>query len=74
MSSGGVFEVEWGDQLIYSKKRTGRFPEQGEVLKVVFGLEQGLSLTEAQQEAARNITPPASFLDWLNSKFVRRQS
>ena len=29
--SGGVFEVMVGDELIYSKKATGRFPEAGEV-------------------------------------------
>ena len=28
---GGVFEVMVGDELIYSKKETGRFPEPGEV-------------------------------------------
>ena len=30
-SSGGVFEVALGDDLVFSKKRTGRFPEAGEV-------------------------------------------
>ena len=30
-SSGGVFEVKWGDELLFSKKKTGRFPEPGEV-------------------------------------------
>ena len=27
----GVFEVRRGDDLVYSKKATGRFPEPGEV-------------------------------------------
>jgi len=27
----GVFEVRLGDELIYSKSDTGRFPEGGEV-------------------------------------------
>ena len=27
----GVFEVMLGDQLVYSKRATGRFPEPGEV-------------------------------------------
>jgi selT/selW/selH-like putative selenoprotein len=30
-SSGGVFEVRFGRRLIFSKKRTNRFPEEGEV-------------------------------------------
>ncbi len=29
--SDGVFEVVVDDQLVYSKKATGRFPEAGEV-------------------------------------------
>jgi len=27
----GVFEVELDGQIVYSKKKTGRFPEPGEV-------------------------------------------
>jgi len=34
-SSGGRFEVTVNDQLIYSKLRTGRHAEQGEVLGLV---------------------------------------
>ena len=30
-SSGGVFEVTLDGELLFSKKETGRFPEQGEV-------------------------------------------
>ena len=30
-SSGGVFEVSIGDELIFSKKKEGRFPEPSEV-------------------------------------------
>jgi selT/selW/selH-like putative selenoprotein len=30
-SSGGVFEVTADNQLIFSKKKTGRFPMPGEV-------------------------------------------
>jgi selT/selW/selH-like putative selenoprotein len=29
--AGGVFDVVVGDDLIFSKKRTGRFPQPGEV-------------------------------------------
>jgi selenoprotein W-related protein len=28
---GGVFEISVGDELIFSKKQSGRFPEPGEV-------------------------------------------
>ncbi len=31
-SSGGVFEVTAGGRMIFSKKKTGRRPEPGEVL------------------------------------------
>ena len=30
-SSGGVFEVKFNDELIFSKKELGRFPEKDEV-------------------------------------------
>lgn len=74
VSSGGVFEIEYDGKLIYSKKKTGRFPEPGEVLKVVFGLEQGLSLEDAQQEAGKNAAPLPSFVEWLSAKFTRRKA
>ena len=32
-SSGGVFEVVAGERTIFSKKKLGRRPEPGEVLK-----------------------------------------
>jgi selenoprotein W-related protein len=34
-SRGGVFEVVLGDELIYSKKKTGRHAEHDEILKEV---------------------------------------
>jgi selenoprotein W-related protein len=37
-STGGVFEVMLGDQLIFSKKREGRFPEEDEILSRVEAL------------------------------------
>ena len=33
--SGGVFEVTANGALIYSKKETGRFPEEGKILKSI---------------------------------------
>ena len=35
--SGGIFDVEADDKMIYSKHETGRFPENDEVLS---GLDQ----------------------------------
>jgi selT/selW/selH-like putative selenoprotein len=32
-SRGGVFEVTYGDQLIFSKKQEKRFPEHDEVIQ-----------------------------------------
>jgi len=34
-SAGGVFEVEHGGKLVFSKKKVGRFPDPGEVLKLM---------------------------------------
>ena len=32
---GGVFEVTWGNQVLFSKKKMGRFPRTGEVEGIV---------------------------------------
>jgi selenoprotein W-related protein len=34
---GGVFEVRNGEELIFSKKQLGRFPEPGEVVDLLSG-------------------------------------
>lgn len=34
-SSGGVFEVMVGGELIFSKKELDRFPEEGEISRLV---------------------------------------
>lgn len=34
-SSGGVFEIKFGDELIFSKKELGRFPEDNEVENII---------------------------------------
>lgn len=71
-SSGGVFEVEFKGQLIFSKKALGRFPEDGEVLRILANLDQGMTLPEAQSEAAKGIPNPPSFMDWLSGFLSRK--
>lgn len=34
-SSGGIFEVEYYGELIFSKKEVGRFPDIGEIQKII---------------------------------------
>lgn len=34
-SDGGKYEISVGDQLVYSKLKTGRHAEEGEVLELV---------------------------------------
>ncbi|MCY4454370.1 MAG: Rdx family protein [Immundisolibacterales bacterium] len=36
-SGGGVFEVTVDDELVFSKKALGRFPEQGELRGLATG-------------------------------------
>jgi selT/selW/selH-like putative selenoprotein len=38
---GGVFDVTADGVLIYSKHRTGRFPDNAEVLQALRGLSKG---------------------------------
>ncbi len=34
-SGGGVFEIEYEGKLVFSKKGLGRFPDEGEVVKLI---------------------------------------
>jgi len=34
-SGGGVFEIVLDKELIFSKKTLGRFPEEGEIVKMI---------------------------------------
>jgi len=36
---GGLFEVSYNDELIFSKKALDRFPEKGEIITLVNGRE-----------------------------------
>ena len=38
-SAGGVFEVKLNNNLIFSKKQLGRFPEEGEIENFIQGIE-----------------------------------
>jgi selenoprotein W-related protein len=33
--SGGVFEVTVDGKLVFSKKKAGRFPEEGEIIRLL---------------------------------------
>jgi selenoprotein W-related protein len=37
-SGGGVFEITVDDSLIFSKKKLGRFPEEGEIQGLIRSL------------------------------------
>ena len=34
-AGGGVFEVTYNGELIFSKKKLDRFPEQGEIISLI---------------------------------------
>lgn len=38
MGSGGIFDVEVDGKVVFSKHEKGRFPEKGEIEKVIEGL------------------------------------
>lgn len=63
-SSGGVFEIEDKGQLIFSKSKLGRFPDDDEVAKIIQLTANGASLADAQKEAAET-AKGVSFGDWL---------
>ena len=64
-SSGGIFEVSYKDDLIFSKKNLGRFPGETEIIDILAGMNSGLSLAQAREKAAANVRQPVSFFDWL---------
>lgn len=69
--SGGIFEVEYQGQNVFSKKMLNRFPEDTEVPMIIGLLDKGVDLKEAQGEAAKGIPHGPSFAEWL-SKFFKR--
>lgn len=71
-SSGGVFEIEDNGQLIFSKSKLGRFPEDDEIAKIIHMVDDGSPLSEAQAAAASS-AKGVSFSDWLMS-FLNRKS
>jgi selenoprotein W-related protein len=38
-SGGGVFEIRADEDLIFSKRQLGRFPEDGEIVDLLAGLQ-----------------------------------
>ncbi len=68
-SSGGVFEVEHNSSLVFSKKKENRFPEEGEVLRVVKAVQSGKSLEESRNIAAAGAPKPPSFSEWFSKLF-----
>lgn len=73
-SSGGVFEIEYKGDLIFSKKKLGRFPTDTEILQIVQGLAAGENLEEAQQQAALHAPDSISFVDWLKGKVFGKRT
>jgi selenoprotein W-related protein len=70
-SSGGVFEIQDGSFLIFSKKELGRFPEDGEILEIVRYMSEGMDLQESKAKAGANAPKPISFLEWFKG-FLNR--
>ena len=52
--SGGIFEVYRDDELIFSKRRLGRFPNPNEVTDLIAALEKGTPLEQAQSEISQS--------------------
>jgi selenoprotein W-related protein len=73
-SSGGVFEVQDRDFLIFSKKELGRFPEDGEILEIVRYMSEGMGLEESQAKAGANAHKPMPFMEWFKGFLDRGSS
>ena len=71
-SSGGVFEVEDRQSLIFSKKALNRFPEEGEIINIARAMDRGMDVAAAQKEAAANAPQPPTFGEWFEKLLGRR--
>ena len=67
-ASGGLFEVEDGDIVLFSKQKEDRFPEDGEIINILHALKQGHSLLEAQAQAKASIPAPPTFEEWFTKR------
>ncbi len=70
-SSGGVFEIEDKGELIFSKSKLGRFPDDDEIAKIIHLRANGSTLSEAQDTAAAS-SKTISFADWLTGFLTRK--
>ena len=68
-AEGGVFEVEDQGVLLFSKKTSDRFPEEGEVQAIIKNIKDGQPLDEAQTNAAHEAGHSGGVLDWIYSLF-----
>ncbi|MFA7338932.1 MAG: Rdx family protein [Candidatus Obscuribacterales bacterium] len=68
-ADSGVFEVEDQGVLIFSKKTSDRFPEEGEVQSIIKQIKDGHPLEEAQTNAAHEAGHSGGVLDWIYSLF-----
>ncbi len=73
-ASGGLFEVEDGEMLLFSKQKEDRFPEENEVINIVTALELGKTLSEAQEYAKTCIEKPPTFEEWFTKKLGAKKS
>lgn len=62
--SGGVFEIYRNGEAVYSKKGTGKFPAEREVVTLLRELEAGKTLAEARATFAAS-KPQGGFLKRL---------
>ncbi|MBX7219880.1 MAG: Rdx family protein [Blastocatellia bacterium] len=62
--SGGIFEIYRDDQLIFSKRALGRFPNDGEIARLLDAVASGIPLAQAQAEISAP-KPSGGFLSRL---------
>ncbi|MFX9630916.1 Rdx family protein, partial [Acinetobacter baumannii] len=67
-ADGGLFEVEDGGALLFSKQKEDRFPQPGEVVNVVKALAEGLPLDQARAKGQASIPKPPTFEEWFHKK------
>lgn len=67
-STAGVFKLEYKGETLFSKNQDGRFPEDGEILRILRFVKDGISVAEAKERSKAVVVkvPRAPLATWLS--------
>ena len=70
-SSNGIFEIEDRGLVIFSNKKTNRFPDTDEIVKIARALDSGQDLASIEKTLPAATKTEQSFEDWYIKAYGR---